>query len=241
MILYPAIDIYEGQAVRLVKGDFAAKTVYRDSPLEAARAWVQAGARFLHIVDLDGAKTGTPHSLEHLERITHEVAVPVQYGGGLRTLAAVRDALRAGAERVILGTAAYTDIDFLDDVMGAYRERVIVSVDTRDGNVATSGWQETTQMPAAAVIERLQGRGVRSFVYTNVDRDGMLQGPDLDEVRRIAAVVRGRFIYSGGIGQLDDLRALAALRQVNLGGVIVGKALYEGRFTVPEGQHALEE
>ena len=240
MILYPAIDIAEGQAVRLVQGDFAEKTVYRDSPVEAARAWVEAGARFLHVVDLDGARTGSPKSLEHLERITHELHVPVQYGGGLRSLPAVRDALRAGAERVILGTAAFTDIDFLDDVMGAFRERVIVSVDTRNGNVSTSGWQQTTQMPADSVIERLQHRGVRSFVYTNVDRDGMLQGPDLDEVRRIAGVVRGRFLYSGGIGSLDDLRALARLRAVNLSGVIVGKALYERRFTVAEGQAALD-
>jgi phosphoribosylformimino-5-aminoimidazole carboxamide ribotide isomerase len=240
VILYPAIDIADGQAVRLVKGDFAAKTVYRDSPLEAARAWVDAGARFLHVVDLDGARTGSPKSLEHLERITNELHVPVQYGGGLRSFQAVRDALRAGAERVILGTAAFTDVDFLDDVLASFRERIIVSVDTRGGNVATSGWQETTQMPAEGVIERLQHRGVRSFVYTNVDRDGMLEGPDLDEVRRIAAVVRGRFLYSGGIGSADDLRALAALRQVNLGGVIVGKALYEGRFTVDEGQRALQ-
>ena len=239
MILYPAIDISDGKAVRLVQGDFNEKTVYEDSPLEAARAWVDAGARFLHVVDLDGARTGSPKSLHHLDQITHELHVPVQYGGGLRSLPAVRDALRAGAERVILGTAAYTDIDFLDDVLGAFRERVIVSVDTRGGNVSTSGWQETTQMPAEAVIERLQNRGVRSFVYTNVDRDGMLEGPDLDEVRRIAAVVRGRFIYSGGIGRIDDLVALAALRQVNLGGVIVGKALYEGRFTIAEAQQAL--
>jgi len=239
VILYPAIDISDGKAVRLVQGDFNEKTVYEDSPLEAARAWVDAGARFLHVVDLDGARTGSPKSLHHLDQITHELHVPVQYGGGLRSLPAVRDALRASAERVILGTAAYTDIDFLDDVMGAFRERVIVSVDTRGGNVSTSGWQETTQMPAEAVIERLQNRGVRSFVYTNVDRDGMLEGPDLDEVRRIAAVVRGRFIYSGGIGRIDDLVALAALRQVNLGGVIVGKALYEGRFTIAEAQQAL--
>ena len=240
MILFPAIDISEGQAVRLVKGDFEAKTVYRDSPLEAARAWGDAGARFLHVVDLDGARTGAPKSLEHLERITHELSVPVQYGGGLRSFPAVRDALRAGAERVILGTAAFNDIDFLDDVLAAFRDRVIVSVDTRGGNVSTSGWQRTTQMPAESVIDRLQHRGVRSFVYTNVDRDGMLEGPDLDEVRRIAGVVRGRFLYSGGIGSLEDLRALAALRQVNLGGVIVGKALYEGRFTVDEAQRALQ-
>ena len=129
--------------------------------------------------------------------------MPVQYGGGLRSLPAVRDALRAGAERVILGTAAYTDVDFLDDVLGAFRERVIVSVDTRGGNISTSGWQQTTQMPAESVIERLQNRGVRSFIYTNVDKDGMLEGPDPDEVRRIAGVVRGRFLYSGGIGTLD--------------------------------------
>jgi phosphoribosylformimino-5-aminoimidazole carboxamide ribotide isomerase len=240
VILYPAIDISEGQAVRLVRGDFAEKTVYRDSPVEAAHAWVAEGARFLHVVDLDGARTGSPRSLEHLERITGEVAVPVQYGGGLRSLPAVRDALRAGAERVILGTAAFTDVDFLDDVLGAFRDRIIVSVDTRGGNISTSGWQQTTQMPAESVIDRLQNRGVRSFVYTNVDRDGMLEGPDVEEVRRIADVVRGRFLYSGGIGTLDHLRALRDLRQVNLGGVIVGKALYEGRFSVREGQQALE-
>src|SRR3954463_2653607 len=240
MILYPAIDISEGKAVRLVKGDFNQVTVYEDSPLAAARAWVEAGARFLHVVDLDGARTGAPKSLHHLEQIAHELHVPVQYGGGLRSLPAVRDALRAGAERVILGTAAYTDIDLLDDVLGAFRERVIVSVDTRGGNISTSGWQQTTQMPAESVIERLQNRGVRSFVYTNVDRDGMLGGPDPEEVRRIAGVVRGRFLYSGGIGDLDHLRALRDLRQVNLGGVIVGKALYEGRFTVREAQQALE-
>lgn len=239
MILYPAIDISDGKAVRLVQGDFNEVTVYEDSPLEAARAWVDAGARFLHIVDLDGARHGSPQSIHHLEQITSEISVPVQYGGGLRSLPAVRDALRAGAERVILGTAAYNDLDFLDDVLGAYRERVIVSVDTRGGNISTSGWTETTQMPAEAVIERLQTRGVRSFVYTNVDKDGMLEGPDLDEVRRIAAVVRGRFLYSGGIGNLEDLDALAELRQVNLGGVIVGKALYERRFTIAEGQAAL--
>ena len=151
----------------------------------------------------------------------------------------MRDALNAGVERVILGTAAFTDIDFLDDVLGAFRDRIVVSVDTRGGNISTSGWQETTQMPAEAVIQRLQHRGVRSFVYTNVDKDGMLEGPDLDEVKRIAGVVRGRWLYSGGIGKLDDLKALAALRQVNLGGVIVGKALYEHRFTVKEAHEAL--
>ena len=239
MILYPAIDISDGRAVRLTQGHFDEVTVYRDDPLEAARDWAKAGTHHLHVVDLDGAREGEPRSLEHLERITTELRVPVQYGGGLRTFTAVRDALRAGAERVILGTAAFTDIDFLDDVLGYFRDRVMVSVDTRGGNVSTSGWQETTQMSAETVIQRLQQRGVRSFVYTNVDKDGMLEGPDLDEVRRIAGVVRGRFLYSGGIGKIEDLSGLAALRQVNLGGVIVGKALYEHRFTVREAHEAL--
>jgi phosphoribosylformimino-5-aminoimidazole carboxamide ribotide isomerase len=240
LILYPAIDISDGQAVRLAQGDFDRSTVYKDSPLEAARAWVDAGARWLHVVDLDGARTGTPHSLGHLEQIANELPVPVQYGGALRSLPAVRDALRAGAARVILGTAAYTDVDFLDDVVGAYAERVLVSVDARGGHVTTSGWTETTQMPADDVIRRLSARGVKQFVYSNVDRDGMLAGVDLDEVRRIADVVRGRFLYSGGVGRLEDLEALVALRQVNLAGVIVGKALFEGAFTIGEAQAILD-
>jgi len=241
VILYPAIDISDGKAVRLRQGDFDDVTVYQDDPVEAARSWMEAGARFLHVVDLDGAREGAPRSLHHLERMKRELGVAVQYGGGLRTLPAVRDALRAGADRVIIGTAAYTDLDFLDDVISAYGDRVLVAVDTRGGLIATSGWTHTTQMPAEAVIQRLQDRGVRQFVYTNVDRDGMMQGPDLEEVRRIAGVVRGRFLYSGGISSVADLEGLVRLRQVNLAGVISGKALYEGRFTVAEGQAALDQ
>jgi phosphoribosylformimino-5-aminoimidazole carboxamide ribotide isomerase len=239
VILYPAIDIADGRAVRLVQGDFDAETVYADSPLEAARAWVRAGARYLHVVDLDGARTGAPQNLHQLERIAGELGVPVQYGGGLRSLQAVRAAIAAGAARVILGTAAFSDVDFLDAVVAELPQRIVVSVDTRGGFVSTSGWTETTELPAGDVIVRMQDRGVRSFVFTNVDKDGMLQGPDLDQVRRVAAVVRGRFMYSGGIGRLEDLAALAALRQPNLAGAIVGKALYERRFTVAEGQAAL--
>jgi phosphoribosylformimino-5-aminoimidazole carboxamide ribotide isomerase len=167
--------------------------------------------------------------------------VPVQYGGGLRTFGAVRDALRAGAERVVVGTAAFRDVDFLDDILGAFGPRVVVSVDVRDGMISTSGWTQTTQMPAVDAIRRLGARGVASFVYTDVARDGGLGGPDLDSVRRVAEALRGRFLYSGGIGSLEHLRALAALRQVNLAGVIVGRALYERRFTVAEGQAALDE
>jgi phosphoribosylformimino-5-aminoimidazole carboxamide ribotide isomerase len=239
VILYPAIDIADGKAVRLVQGDFDAQTVYADSPLEAARAWVDGGARYLHMVDLDGARLGSPQNLEHLQRVVGELGVPVQYGGGLRSVQAVDDAIAAGASRAILGTAAFADVDFLDEVVARHGERIVVSIDTRGGFVSTSGWTETTQLPADAVIERMQDRGVRTFVFTNVDKDGLLEGPDLEGVRQVAAVVRGRFMYSGGIGRREDLEALASLRQVNLSGVIVGKALYERRFTVAEGIAAL--
>ena len=241
MILLPAVDIRDGKAVRLRQGDFDDETVYADTPLDAARSFVEAGARFLHVVDLDGARAGEPASLGHLERITRELEVPVQYGGGLRSLAAVRAALAAGAARVVLGTAAYNDPELLDRALETWGGRVVVAVDVRGGQVSVAGWTKETQTRGEDVIERLQRRGASRFVYTNVDRDGMLDGPDLDEVGRISQAVRGRFIYSGGIGSVDDLRALRARRLVNLAGVISGKALYERRFTVREGQAALEE
>lgn len=239
MILYPAIDIMGGNAVRLVKGDFEAKKVYDKDPLEAARVWTEEGARFLHVVDLDGAREGHPVNLEHLRRITGELGVPVQYGGGLRSAEDVGAAIAAGAERVILGTAAFADPEFLAAVIERWPDRVLVSVDVRGGRLTTAGWTETSQITTASIVERLHGQGVRNLVYTNVDRDGMLEGPDLEEVREVAETVRGRFLYSGGIGQLADLEGLAALRQVNLAGVIVGKALYEKRFTVSQAQAAL--
>jgi len=240
MILYPAIDILGGNAVRLAKGDFDAKKVYAEDPLNAARNWVKEGADHLHVVDLDGAKTGVPVNLENLRRIADELGLPVQYGGGLRSRKAVYDALAAGAARVILGTAAFTDPDLLYDALDAHGpERVLVSVDVRGGHVSTAGWTETTTLQPEAVLERLQAQGVSELVYTNVDRDGMLEGPDLEEVRRVVQAVRGRIVYSGGIGKLADLAGLASLREASLAGVIVGKALYEERFTVGEAQAAL--
>jgi phosphoribosylformimino-5-aminoimidazole carboxamide ribotide isomerase len=241
VILLPAIDIRGGQAVRLERGDFSKETVYDADPLDAARKWVEEGARQLHVVDLDGAREGRPVNLDHLRRITRELDVPVQYGGGLRSFVAVRDALAAGAQRVVLGTAAYTDVEFLEAVLAQWGNRVVVAIDVRDGFVSVSGWTEKTQMPPEDVIRRMQGRGVKQFVYTNVDHDGMLDGPDLDEVARMADVIRGRFLYSGGIGSLDDLRGLKELRLVNLAGVISGKALYEGRFSVADAMDVLHD
>jgi phosphoribosylformimino-5-aminoimidazole carboxamide ribotide isomerase len=239
MILLPAIDILGGKAVRLARGEFDQQTVYDQDPLDAAVRWVTAGARGLHVVDLDGARSGEPANLEHVRRIAAEVDVPIQVGGGLRSAPAVAAALDAGAARVVLGTAAYRDVDFLDETIAQYRDRVVVSIDVRGGRLAGAGWTEQTEIPVEAVIESLGRRGVSRFVYSNIERDGMLAGPDLDEVRQISQIVRGTFVYSGGVSSVDDLRALAALRQVNLAGVIVGKALYEQRFTVGEAHLAL--
>jgi phosphoribosylformimino-5-aminoimidazole carboxamide ribotide isomerase len=239
VILYPAIDVAGGRAVRLRQGRFEDETVYADDPLSAAQDWVEQGARALHVVDLDGARAGSPAALVHLERIAAETGVPVQYGGGLRRIEDCERAIAVGAARIVLGTAAFTDIDLLDEAVARFNDRVIVSVDVRGGEVASAGWTESTGMAPEDVIERLQDRGVRSFVYTSVDRDGMLEGIDPGEVWRVAGAVRGRFLYSGGIGSLEDLHALAQLRAVNLAGAIVGKALYERRFTIAEGQAAL--
>jgi phosphoribosylformimino-5-aminoimidazole carboxamide ribotide isomerase len=240
MILLPAIDIVEGKAVRLSRGEFDARTDYDPDPLDAALRWVADGARALHVVDLDGARTGTPANLEHVRRIAQQAGVPVQVGGGLRTVEAVENALAAGAGRVVLGTAAFRDLDFLDTAIERYGARVLVSIDARGGRLATSGWTEQTEIPVESVVERLHYRGVRRFVFSSIDHDGTLGGPDLDGARRIAQAIRGTFIYSGGVSALEDLRSLVALRQVNMTGVIVGKALYEQRFSVRDAQQILD-
>jgi phosphoribosylformimino-5-aminoimidazole carboxamide ribotide isomerase len=240
MILLPAVDIRDGKAVRLRQGHFDQETVYADDPVEAARSFVEAGARYLHVVDLDGARDGEPANLHHLQRIARDAGVPVQYGGGLRSPMSIRKALSAGAERVVVGTAAYTDAEFLEEAIGTWGLRVLVAVDVRGGHVSVSGWTRETQMRPEELIIRLQRQGAHRFVYTNADRDGMLEGVDTDEVRRISEAVRGRFIWSGGVGSLDDLRALRDLRLLNLAGVISGKALYERRFGVAEAREVLE-
>ena len=240
MIFLPAVDIRDGKAVRLRQGRFDEETVYADDPLEAAMSFVEAGARFLHVIDLDGAREGEPANLDHLQRITREAGVPVQYGGGLRSLVSIRKALASGAERVVVGTAAYSDADFLQEALETWDPRVLVAVDVRGGKVSVSGWTRETQMRPEDLIERLQKQGAKRFVYTNADRDGMLEGVDTDEVRRISDAVRGRFIMSGGIGTLEDLRMLRDMRLVNLAGVVSGKALYEGRFSVIDARAELE-
>lgn len=240
MILLPAIDILAGKAVRLTRGSFDEQTVYDEDPLAAALRWVGQGARALHVVDLDGAREGEPRNREHVERIARQAGVPIQAGGGLRSIEAIDAVARAGVQRVVIGTAAYRDLDLLDEAVGRLGDRVVISVDGRDGRLAAGGWLEQTEVPIEAAIERLAARGIRRFVYSSIDHDGALEGPDLDGIRRVAESVRGSFIYSGGISSVEDLRAVRALRQVNLAGVIVGKGLYEQRFSVAEGQAVLD-
>ena len=203
MILLPAVDILDGKAVRLTRGEFDESTVYDADPLDAARRWVDDGARRLHIVDLDGARSGAPVNLAQVRRIAAEVGVPIQVGGGMRSIESVRQVIDAGATRVVIGTAAYTDIDFLDHVVAELGDRVVVSIDARAGKLAGAGWTEQTDIPIEAVIDRLGARGVQRYVYSSIDRDGTLEGPDLDGARRVAEAVRGTYAYSGGISSVS--------------------------------------
>jgi phosphoribosylformimino-5-aminoimidazole carboxamide ribotide isomerase len=245
VILYPAIDIRGGHAVRLVQGDYDRETVYDADPAEAARRWVAQGARALHVVDLDGARSGRPENLDQVERIAAEAEaeVPVQVGGGLRDADAVARALAAGAERAVLGTAALAQPELVEALAAEYGERIVAGVDARSGRVAIEGWERETPATPADLIAELAGRGVRRFVYTPVEVDGTMEGPGIEGVREAAAAAGGAgadLVYSGGVGSLDDLRELASLGLESLSGVIVGRALYEGRFAVAEGQAALE-
>jgi phosphoribosylformimino-5-aminoimidazole carboxamide ribotide isomerase len=242
VILYPAIDIRDGHAVRLTRGDYAEETVYDDDPLEAARRWLEQGARALHVVDLDGARAGEPRNLEHIARIASEATVPVQVGGGLRDAEAVAAALEAGADRVVLGTAALAEPELVEALAVDHGERIVVGVDARSGQVAVEGWECETHATPAESVSDLARRGVRRFVFTPVEVDGTLAGPgveQLQEVARAAAEAGVALIYSGGVGSLDDLRELRGTALESLEGVIVGRALYEERFTVAEGQAAL--
>jgi phosphoribosylformimino-5-aminoimidazole carboxamide ribotide isomerase len=242
LILIPAIDIRGGHAVRLERGEYGRETLYDADPADAARRWVEQGASFLHIVDLDGARSGKPENLEHVRRIATDVGAPIQLGGGLRDAEAVAEALAAGAQRVVLGTATLARPELVEGLAVEHGERIVAGVDARSGRVAIEGWERETAATPADLIAELAGRGVGRFVYTPVEVDGTMEGPGIEGARAaaVAAADAGaELIYSGGIGSLDHLRELAGLGLDSLAGVIVGRALYEGRFTVTEGQAAL--
>jgi len=241
VILYPAIDIRGGQAVRLLRGDYERETAYDADPVDAAVRWAEEGAEFLHVVDLDGAKAGEPRNLEAVRRIAAAVECPIQVGGGLREQGAVDAVLAAGAARVVIGTAALRDPEFLDAALVAHGDRVVVSVDARGGKVSLSGWTEATDRDVAEAVAELGERGVTRFLCTEIDVDGTMEGPALRELARIGAATPAQVIASGGVGTLADLEALAlgGTLAPNLEGAIVGRALYERKFSVAEGIAAL--
>lgn len=239
MILYPAIDIRGGSAVRLLQGDFDQETAYDADPVDAATRWAGEGAEFLHVVDLDGAKAGGPRNLDAVRRIAAAVDCPIQVGGGLREAGSLAAAFDAGAARVVIGTAALRDPDFLEATIDAYRDRVVVSVDAREGKVSLAGWTESSDVDIAAAVADLGQRGVSRFLCTAIEVDGTMEGPLLGELNRVAAATDAALIASGGVGELSDLEALARRAATNVEGVIVGRALYEGRFTVAEAKAVL--
>lgn len=239
MILYPAIDIRGGQAVRLLQGDYQRETAYDADPVDAARRWAGEGAEFLHVVDLDGAKAGSPQNLDAVQRIAAAVECPIQAGGGLRDAASVAAVLDAGAERVVIGTAALRDPAFLEDMLDCHGERLVVSVDAREGRVSFAGWMETGEQDVAEAVADLSRRGVARFLCTAIEVDGTMEGPAIDQLSEIAAATSSKIIASGGVGALADLKSLASEVPTNIEGVIVGRALYERRFTIAEAIAAL--
>jgi len=239
MKLYPAIDILAGNAVRLRKGKYDQSTVYSESPVSAALAWAQAGATALHIVDLDGARGGKPENLEKVREIAAAVDLPIQLGGGLRSVQSVEAALDAGATQVILGTAALQDTDLLDQLIAEHCDELIVSVDSRAGVAAVAGWEESDGVDALAALAALEKRGIAKLIVSDIDVDGTMEGPNLAQIAASAEVLTIPFIYSGGVGTLGDLSTIAAVSPPNLDGVIVGKALYDGVFTIEQAQDAL--
>src|SRR5256884_1884378 len=220
MIVYPAIDIYQGRAVRMTRGDFKTAEQVAPSPLEAAKKLVAEGAEWLHVIDLDGSRTGTPEILDHIRAIANRFTVKIQAGGGIRDFDTAEAFAEAGASRIVVGTAAIDDPELIGRLVDRHADGMAVSVDARNGMVTTDGWTETTEVRAVDLMQRLAVIGVPTVIYTNVSIDGTLQGLDLAATTAGARAFGGDVIYSGGVGSLDDTAALAKLRHRRLRGVI---------------------
>jgi phosphoribosylformimino-5-aminoimidazole carboxamide ribotide isomerase len=234
VILFPAIDLKDGLAVRLEQGDMARATVFNRDPAEQARIFAAQGFQYLHLVDLDGAFAGRPMNAAAVERILAAVQIPVQLGGGIRDRATIEAWLGKGVTRVIIGTAAVRDPALVKAAAGAFPGRIVVGLDARDGKVAVEGWAATAELSALELARRFEDAGVAAIVYTDVARDGMLKGLNLDATVALADAVSIPVIASGGLASIDDVRALLAARAQKLAGAIVGRALYDGRLDAAE-------
>lgn len=233
-VIYPAIDIRGGKCVRLIQGDYNQETIYNDDPVSVARDWEAQGGEWIHLVDLDGAKAGHPVNDELIGRIAKAVKVPVQVGGGLRKEDDVERLLGLGVSRVILGTAAIEDRAFVSRVLGKHGGAIAIGLDARDGLVATRGWLETSAVKAEDLAVELAAEGARTFIYTDISRDGMMGGPNVEAILSLAKVSGRSVIASGGVSKPEDLDRLAAHAGDGIGGAIVGKALYTGKINLAE-------
>jgi phosphoribosylformimino-5-aminoimidazole carboxamide ribotide isomerase len=227
MIIYPAIDLRDGKAVRLVEGDFAKETVFDANPVDAAIRWQDAGAEWLHVVDLDGARTGSNSNADAVSAIRSAVEIPIELGGGIRSAAAAERYFEMGIDRVILGTAAVSDPELVASLVSIWGERVAVGLDARDGKLATDGWLEQSEETAIDHALKLKLSGVATFIITDIRRDGKLQGPNLDQLKQAQFALQSGVIASGGISSIEDVREVAA---VGVEGAIIGRALYDGRI-----------
>jgi phosphoribosylformimino-5-aminoimidazole carboxamide ribotide isomerase len=234
MIIFPAIDMRHGQCVRLQQGRADAQTVYFADPVATALHWEMQGAAWLHLVDLDGAMSAESGNREIARRIFSALSIPVQFGGGVRNLDTLSELIEGGASRIILGTAAVSDPMFLEAALHRYEDRIVIGLDAKQGRVATRGWNQVESIDALAFAKDLGQRGVRRVIFTDISRDGMLTGPNLEATRRIIVESGLCVIASGGVSSLEDLRQLKQLESLGLEGVIVGKALYEKKFTLSE-------
>ena len=231
MYIFPAIDLIDGKAVRLRKGDYNEVTVYSDSPADVAAGFEQKGARFLHVVDLDGAKDGTTANFQTVRDIIERTGLSVEIGGGVRDIERVKKYMDIGVDRVIIGTAAVTDPEFLAEAVKLYGDRIVVGVDVKDGFVAIKGWLEVSELSCSAFCEKLNKMGVKTIICTDISKDGMMSGTNLELYRELSEKFGMNIIASGGVSSLDDVRALASM---NIYGAILGKALYTGAVALKD-------
>lgn len=229
VILLPAIDIRGGKCVRLIQGNYDKEIVYHDSPTDMAKEWERQGASYIHVVDLDGAKTGNSLNREAIANITKAVKIPVQVGGGIRNIVNVDELIACGVSRVIIGTAAIEDQQFVSEAVAKYGDKIAVSIDARNGYVATNGWTETSDVKAVELLGWLAEIGISTVIYTDILKDGMLQGPNIAELRAMNEASEIDIIASGGVSTEQDI---ATLEEMKLYGAIIGKALYEGNVTL---------